>query len=78
MSYKTLLVAIAVAIPMLITGCSGNPNGNQIEITTPPPASMEVNLSASIAAIATGNLKSAGVATIQPESNLSVGKRRNV
>jgi hypothetical protein len=51
MNYKTLLVVIATAIPMLITGCSKKKT--TIEITTPPPTSMEVNQSASIAATVT-------------------------
>jgi hypothetical protein len=58
MNCKTLLVGIAIAIPMLITGCSKK---GTIEITTPPPAALEVNQSASIAATVTGDLASAGV-----------------
>jgi hypothetical protein len=58
MNYKTLLAGIAIAIPMLITGCGGG--SGSIEITTPPPNSLEVNQSASVAATITGN-SSAGV-----------------
>jgi len=66
MSYKTLLAAVAIAIPVLITGCSSNPKTpppgpGTITITTAPPASMEVNQSATIAATATGDLAPAGV-----------------
>jgi hypothetical protein len=66
MSYKTLLAAVAIAIPVLITGCSSNPKTpppgpGTITITTAPPASMEVNQSATIAATATGDLTTAGV-----------------
>lgn len=47
MNCKTLFLTTAVAIGMLITGCS---KAITIEITTPPPASLEVNDSATIAA----------------------------
>jgi hypothetical protein len=47
MNCKTLLAGMAVAILLLTTGCGNTPT---IEITTPPPASMEVNQFASIAA----------------------------
>ncbi len=59
MNYKTLLVVMATAIPMLITGCSKKKT--TIEITTPPPTSMEVNQFASIAA------------TVSPASSATAG-----
>ncbi len=59
MNIKTLLVGMAITVPMLIAGCGG---GNTvIEISTAPPASLEVNLSATIAATITGSGVSAGV-----------------
>jgi len=58
MNYKTLLVGMVIAIPMLITGCGG---GGSVAITTPPPAALEVNQSASIAATASGDLTAAGL-----------------
>jgi hypothetical protein len=63
MNYKTLLAAIAVAIPLLITGCSSNPrhHSGTISITTAPPASLGENQTATIAATATGGLTAAGV-----------------
>jgi hypothetical protein len=66
MNSKTLLAAVAIAIPMLVTGCSSNPKTpppgpGTITISTAPPASMEVNQSATIAATATGDLTTAGV-----------------
>jgi hypothetical protein len=62
MNRKTLLAAMAIAIPMLITGCTSNPGvGGGIQITAAPPADMEVNLSASIVATAGGGLTAAGV-----------------
>jgi hypothetical protein len=53
MNYKSLLVGMAIAIPMLITGCGSGVSS--IAITTPPPAALEVNQSASIAATITGD-----------------------
>ena len=65
MNFKTLLVAMAVAIPMLITGCSNTPKGSggtgTVTITTVPPASLEVNQSATIAATASGGLTAGGI-----------------
>jgi hypothetical protein len=66
MNYKTLLAAVAIAIPMLITGCSSNPKTpppptGTITITTAPPASLGENQTATIAATATGGLTAAGV-----------------
>ena len=59
MNIKTLLVGMAITVPMLIAGCGG---GNTvIEISTAPPASMEVNLSATIAATITGSGSSDGI-----------------
>jgi len=53
MNCKTLLLTIAVAVAMLITSNCGT--AISIEITTPPPASLEVNQSASIAATVKGS-----------------------
>ena len=63
MNYKTLLAAVAVAIPLLITGCSSNPrhHGGTISITTAPPATLGENQTATIAATTTGGLTAAGV-----------------
>jgi hypothetical protein len=66
MNYKTLLAAAAIAIPMLITGCSSTPKtppppSGTITITTAPPASLGENQNATIAATATGGLTAAGV-----------------
>jgi hypothetical protein len=63
MNYKTLLAALAIAIPMLITGCSSNPrhHSGTISITTAPPATLGENQTATIAATATGGLTAAGV-----------------
>jgi hypothetical protein len=60
MNFKTFFAGMAVAIPMLIIGCGGGQKSG-IAITTPPPASLEVNLSVSIVATATGDLASDGV-----------------
>jgi len=55
MNCKTLLLTIAVTVAMLITSnCS---TAISIEITTPPPASLEVNQSASIAATVRGSTR---------------------
>jgi hypothetical protein len=59
MNIKTLLVGMAIAVPMLITGCGGS--NVVIEISTAPPASMEVNQSATIAATVTGAGTNSGV-----------------
>jgi hypothetical protein len=66
MNYKTLLAGMVITIPMLITGCSGgksggNVNNISIAITTAPPASLEVNQSASIAATVTMDSSNSGV-----------------
>ena len=65
MNYKTLLVGMAFAIPMLIAGCGGGNGGNgadiSIDITTLPPATLEVNQSASVAATVTMDTSSSGV-----------------
>jgi len=65
MSRQTFLVSMAIAISMLIVGCSNNPNGGGgnigIQITTAPPASMEVNQTASIAATVTKDRSNMGV-----------------
>src|SRR6202167_5488561 len=63
MNYKTLLAAVASAIPMLIVVCSSNPlhHSGTISITTAPPATLGENQTATIAATATGGLTAAGV-----------------
>ena len=59
MNIKTLLVGMAIAVPMLVAGCGGS--NTVIEISTAPPASMEVNQFATIAATITGGGSSAGI-----------------
>jgi hypothetical protein len=66
MNYKSLLVGVILAVPMLITGCSNNPNGGNgkgisIALTAPPPANMEVNNSVSVTATVTGDRSKMGV-----------------
>ncbi len=63
MNYKTLLAGMAFAIPMLITGCGGGSSVKDIsiDITTPPPATLEVNQSASVAATVTKDSSNSGV-----------------
>jgi hypothetical protein len=64
MNYKTLLAGLAFAIPMLITGCGGGGNSGKdisIAITTAPPANLEVNQSATIAATVTMDSSNSGV-----------------
>lgn len=51
MSGKTLRIGISVGFAMLMSGCAGGLL--KIEITTPPPASLEVNETVSIAATVT-------------------------
>jgi hypothetical protein len=60
MNCKKLLFGITVAIPILIAGCGGNPELG-IELSTPPPANLEVNLSTSVAATVTHDPFNAGV-----------------
>jgi hypothetical protein len=63
MNYKSLLVGIAIGIPMLIAGCGGGGNLKNISIaiTTAPPASLQVNQTASIAATVTMDSSNSGV-----------------
>lgn len=51
MNCKSLLIGAAIGVAMLTIGCGGAPV--TIEITTPPPASLEVNQSISVAATTT-------------------------
>jgi len=60
MNCKSLFLGVALAIPMVITGCGGGMMLS-IDITTAPPASLEVNQSATIAATVTGDSSNAGV-----------------
>ncbi|HXA75645.1 MAG TPA: hypothetical protein VNV41_00800 [Candidatus Acidoferrales bacterium] len=63
MNFKSLLVGIAIGIPMLIAGCGGGTNLNKISIaiTTAPPASLQVNQTASMAATVTMDSSNSGV-----------------
>jgi hypothetical protein len=60
MNYKNLLIGITVALPILIAGCGSNPELG-IELSTPPPANLEVNLSTSVAATVSHDPFHAGV-----------------
>jgi len=60
MNGRALLVSTAVAISVLIAGCSSGP-GVTIAITTPPPANLPANLTASIAATVTNDPTNSGV-----------------
>ncbi len=65
MNFKSLLVGMAIAIPMLITGCGGGNGGGgnriAIAISTAPPASLEVNQSATVVATVTDDSSNSGV-----------------
>ena len=60
MNRRALLLSGAVAISILIVGCSGGP-GVSLAITTPPPANLPANLTASIAATVTNDPTNSGV-----------------
>jgi hypothetical protein len=59
MNCKTLLLNIAVATALLIAGCSSAPIS--VEITTPPPASLNINQTASIVATVLNDSSNSGV-----------------
>jgi len=61
MNCKSLLLGVALAVPMVITGCGGGGMELSINITTAPPANLEVNQSATIAATVAGDSSHAGV-----------------
>jgi len=62
MNRKSLWAGLAVAISILVAGCSGNPDKKiTIVISTPPPASLEVNQSASVVATVTRDHSNSGV-----------------
>jgi len=60
MNCRALLVSTAVAVSILIGGCSSGP-GVSIAITTPPPANLPANLTAPIVATVTNDSTNSGV-----------------
>jgi hypothetical protein len=60
MNRKTTIFGMGAALAMLLCACS-NPKPIQIEITTAPPSSMEINATASIAATVVNDPSNSGV-----------------